>query len=384
MRNGLETREELFAVMEQIAEEREAARPIVRELVARRQSIDDIEIPEGWRTAGMVLELCLAAQSIDEADPSKSLSLLHIALAITQSTSRRGHPPLLDICLEATTWNDIGWQHFYLGTFDAALRAYTTAESKFASTAALYHEFARAKLRHAQALAYIRQDSHALRLIAESKDIFHDFGDDLRIAMAEVIRATLHYLRGEIGIASSEYESLLSMKDRLDPRTLAAVYLNLGLTYVNLGRLSDALSAFEIGRDLFVESGIPLYRIDWGLARVQLENGEFAQAIANLKRLRDTFLKRKMSHDAGLVGLDIVEALIATDRFSEARRLTEQVLSEFQDAKLHNEAITSLAYLRDLIPKSQDARSAVRTVRSYVERTSYARSMFYLTPDERN
>src|SRR5436190_361128 len=47
MRTGLETREELFAVMEQIAEERECARPIVRELVARGRSIDDIEIPEG-------------------------------------------------------------------------------------------------------------------------------------------------------------------------------------------------------------------------------------------------------------------------------------------------------------------------------------------------
>src|ERR1700737_1483056 len=75
MSTGLETREGLFAVMEQIASEREAAREIVQQLLSSNAPLDDIDIPEGWRTAGMVMELAELAFSGLEADPQQSLSL---------------------------------------------------------------------------------------------------------------------------------------------------------------------------------------------------------------------------------------------------------------------------------------------------------------------
>src|SRR5881397_4422373 len=52
MSTGLETKEQLFEVMEQIAAEREAARPIVENLLSSGEPVDDIEIPGAWRTAG--------------------------------------------------------------------------------------------------------------------------------------------------------------------------------------------------------------------------------------------------------------------------------------------------------------------------------------------
>ncbi|HLJ75749.1 MAG TPA: hypothetical protein VKU62_14240, partial [Thermoanaerobaculia bacterium] len=76
------TKEELFALMEQIAEEREAARPVVEKLASGEEPIEDIEIPEGWRTAGMVLELCEGSDEICDVHPVHALVLLHMALAI--------------------------------------------------------------------------------------------------------------------------------------------------------------------------------------------------------------------------------------------------------------------------------------------------------------
>src|SRR5262249_27303759 len=80
---SIETKEGLFALMEQIAEEREAARPIVEQLAASDPPPEDIEIPDEWRTAGMVLELCEKAYSLDEAAPKTSLTLGHLALILS-------------------------------------------------------------------------------------------------------------------------------------------------------------------------------------------------------------------------------------------------------------------------------------------------------------
>ena len=82
MSSRLATREALFDVMEQIAEERIAARPIVEELLSRGDEVWDEEIPESWRTAGFVQELTAAGAAIVETNPKKSLSLAQLALKI--------------------------------------------------------------------------------------------------------------------------------------------------------------------------------------------------------------------------------------------------------------------------------------------------------------
>src|SRR5205807_10546345 len=84
---SIETKEGLFALMEQIAEEREAARPIVERLVASGEALEDIEIPEGWRTAGMALEVCDAAHVKNESYPNLSLLLAQLALPVAMSLS---------------------------------------------------------------------------------------------------------------------------------------------------------------------------------------------------------------------------------------------------------------------------------------------------------
>ena len=73
-----------------------------------------------------------------------------------------------------------------------------------------------------------------------------------------------------------------------------------------------------------------------------------------LQRTRADFLGRGMPEEAGLAGLDLVEALIATGKAAEVRNLTESVLGEFRAASLNERAITALAYLRDL-PESSSA-----------------------------
>ncbi len=74
--------------------------------------------------------------------------------------------------------------------------------------------------------------------------------------------------------------------------------------------------------------------------------------------------------------------LIATGRYAEARALTEQVLKEFVVAGLNDSAITALAYLRDLLPTTREARRAVQHVRSHLEQLRSEPARVFLPLDE--
>src|SRR5205823_2596964 len=128
-----------FAVMEQIAEERECARPIVRELVARGRPIDDIEIPEGWRTAGMVLELCEMAFSQNDSQPTESVALGWLALEIATCATCT-YPAPVPIYLEGRAWKEIGYGYRYMNAYDQAITSQTIAERVYSREGSLIQE----------------------------------------------------------------------------------------------------------------------------------------------------------------------------------------------------------------------------------------------------
>ncbi len=90
-----------------------------------------------------------------------------------------------------------------------------------------------------------------------------------------------------------------------------------------------------------------------------------------------------MKSEAAEVGLDLIEALVATNRLEEARDLTHDVLSEFVDAKLNREAMTALAYLRDLLGTSGEWRHALSQVRESIGRRGFAPSFCELPSTRR-
>jgi len=236
------------------------------------------------------------------------------------------------------------------------------------------------------AAAFTREYDQCLSLLKESAPLFTNLGDHRRLAMAECTKAIVHQQRGELEAAQQKYEALLSaLQDTDDLHTLATVYHNLGIVYRDINRPSDAVVALHRAREIYIDIGTPVDKTDWCLAGVLLTTGEFARALPILRRLRESFLARQMPEDAGEVALDIVEALIATNRLDEAQKLTEKVVKEFVSAGLNNGAITALSYLRDILPGSKEAKRAVRYVRSYVEklRTEPARLFVPLEDDDK-
>jgi tetratricopeptide (TPR) repeat protein len=367
----LATSDDLFAIMEQIAEERAAAKPIVQSVLERGEQVWDEEIPASWRTAGFVQELTAAAAGILESDPPRSLSFAQLALAVASSIPAERYPPPVQAHLEGRAWKEIGTAHRYLDAYDAALRAYTAAYRSLARENVLSHDQGCVQLVRAGLLVLTRDDESALEFIAQSETVFREHGDQERLEQAKFIKGLIHHYRGELHRARIVYEDILTrVANGGDLHTLAMLHHNLGHIHTVLGDASTAVSYFCRARDIFTELNMPgeVDRVGWGLAFVLLSTGEFEKALSLLGPLREAYLQRQCPEEAGLIALYMVDALIALDRLEAARSLSELVLKEFVIAKLNARAVTALAYLREFLPKSKQPRRAVRHVRSYIER----------------
>jgi tetratricopeptide (TPR) repeat protein len=368
----LATRESLFDVMEQIAEERIAARPIVEKLLSRGDDVWDEEIPDSWRTAGFVQELTAAGAAILETDPSRCLNFTQLALAVASSIPRETYPSPVQPFIEGRAWKEIATAHRFLDLYDAALRAFDAALRAFARECVLVHETARGQFGRATVSIISHHDNDAGELLDRAEKVFWSFGDENSVAHCEIAGAFITYRKGDVQAALMKHlDTLRRFADIADPYTVGALYNNLGHFYALLGKTGEAVSALQRGRDIFTELGMPseVDRADWALARALLNSGNIEEALALLCRLRAAYLSRRMPDDAGLIGLHVVDALVALGRREEALLLTEQVLTEFVNANLNHDAITALAYLRDLLPKSNKPRHVVNHVRSYVERS---------------
>jgi tetratricopeptide (TPR) repeat protein len=230
-------------------------------------------------------------------------------------------------------------------------------------------------------MTFMRRHDEALELIDQATALLRSFGDERRILRSEVVKGNVHQFRGEFEVARAKYERLLTAPELSDDlHTLGVLYNNLAAACAILGRNSEAVTALEHARAIFTDLDMPaeVDRTGWVLANVLLKTGEFPKAVVLLGRLRDSFLARQLPEDAGLVGLDLVEGLIAMERVEEARALTEQVVNEFRRAQLNAQAIRALAYLRDLLPRSQQPRRAVRHVRSYLEKLQSEPELLFL------
>ena len=107
-----------------------------------------------------------------------------------------------------------------------------------------------------------------------------------------------------------------------------------------------------------------------------------AHAISALQSIRAQFLSRGMSEEAALVGLDLIDASIATEQRDRAIALTEQVIAEFTAAGLNERAMTALSYLHDLVPTAAEPRRIVAHVRLYLEELRREPTRLFLPLDE--
>ncbi|MCW2527356.1 MAG: hypothetical protein JWM76_2216 [Pseudonocardiales bacterium] len=117
-------------------------------------------------------------------------------------------------------------------------------------------ELARALNHLAAALRRTGPIEESLEIAAESLAVYRELGDDQGAATVELGIATVHFRRGENQLARGELLDALELFRRGDDRAGEARTLNsLGITLLQLGRLSEALANHEAARALHREVG---------------------------------------------------------------------------------------------------------------------------------
>jgi tetratricopeptide (TPR) repeat protein len=366
--DATDRKDEFLRTVAQIDAERTVARPIVQELRTSAALVWERELPQSWRTAGFAQELISVAIETLENDPRQSLVFAQLALTVTTSIPAGTYPAPLQAQLEGSAWKEIGTAHRYRSEYDAALRAYNAAQSCFCRESALAHDLAITDFARAIVLTDMGRQTDARRVLDDAVPVLRSFGDQRRVVQAVMLTGIIEQRQGRFEEARAAYESALREVAAADLQTRATLYLNLGQAQAELGETNEAMLNLHHARTLFVELKMSgeVTRTEWALACALLRTGAFDRAIPILEGTRVDFLARSMPEEAGLAGLDLVEALIATEKPAEARKITENVLAEFRAANLNERAITALAYLRDL-PEAWQSDRAVRHVRTYIE-----------------
>ena len=337
---------------EQLMRERSAAKLVVAKVRRSPAMYLDLPLAQDWRTIGMAQELAAAASEVLASTPQDSLALAQLALTVASSLPGT-YPNLLRAQVEATAWKELSNAHRYRSEYAAALRALDAAERKISEFAALTYDRAVIALARALTLREMNETKAALKFLDEARPVFADHGDERRLAQCDLVSGMILYKMENRTAAREAYRrAAMSAQAVGDLHTLGAAYTNLGRIAAEQGDVSAALDALQQSRAIFGETGmqVEIARASWGVGVALLSAGKFDAAIGVLREVRETFLGIGLPEEAGLAGVDLVEALMATNARATAHTLASSIVDEFRVAKLNERALHAVAYLRDTAP----------------------------------
>lgn len=369
------TRSHLREIARRVAKETAEAERSLGQLVANPLPFiwKDVSRKRGFRTAGAVRVLCLAANDTCERDPLHALNLADAAIAIATSFNEAEHYLGIKVYqLLGHAWKERANAFRYLGRFPSALdaldqakRAYERADANPVDLAVLLYMRGIVLYRSARA-------SEAEACAEEAAAIFLATGDRVRHLHARMLRASVRYWRQDYAGARDDYRGLLVYANEEGDDVLAA-RLSSAAANCELDR-GDAKSAEPALLDalrVFERKGMEteVARARWALARVALIDGRFAPAISQLRASRLECQQLGLADDDAYVALDLVEALVATGANpQELQKLCRELFATFRAAGMLNDALTALAYLREATRARTLTREKVRRVRRFLTR----------------
>jgi tetratricopeptide (TPR) repeat protein len=363
----ISTREGLFKVMRQIAAEREAAKPVVAELLQRAEPPWNDDTPPEWQTAGFVDELTKAAAAILEKQPGKTIPHLQLALALSSTLTDR-YPSIVVARSELEVLKQLGYTYQYFCDFEQALRAVTAALEK-EIPAALQADVAAVTLVQASILARMHRFGEANALLDQTEPVLEVFRDQARLFRCRLYRAQVLLARNDMFAAIGPIQDLIRIAPEMDPgHTEGVLRQNLGVAQLAVGQIAEAEKSFLAARAIYERLGMPLEfdRLDWSLAVITMLKGDPSSALTTMRRLRTAHLERGEHEKSASIALDMVDALLTLNRPVEARGLARQAVEELQDGNFHPNLEKALAYLRDLTPKDDSVQRAVQAVKRHI------------------
>jgi tetratricopeptide (TPR) repeat protein len=169
-----------------------------------------------------------------------------------------------------------------------------------------------------------------LRLLLNTAIVYSDSLSNYRYALT--LYQAAHEIALSLGLAGRHY--------------LAMINHNMGYAYNYLGQFEQALAAYCSAKEIFIEEDdiYSLDLIELNTAYIAQIQGQFRRALQLLHQARKTLTER-WPLEAALADRDQVECYLALNRYSEARELALQVITEFRRLDATHEMARALILL---------------------------------------
>lgn len=332
---------------------------------------EDVSRKLKYQTAGVVRVLCEHANAMCERDPLHALNLADSANAIASSFDEshflgKNVFQLRGLALKERA-NALRYRGQFAGALDAldqAARAYTRAGVTSSEHAVLTYV-------RGVVLFKASRLEEAAECAAACGAVFASTGDSTRYVYAQMLEASTRYWRGDYAAARDTYRTLLTIADNdgdeLLPARLASNIANCDL---QLGRPGDAEPALVRALTVFVGLGLSTEsaRTRWALARALLISRRFAEAIPRLRAAKAECESLELVNDAARVTLDLVLALLETNKsLGEVQTLCRDLIRTFRAAGMPHESLTALRYLNEATRRGSITPAKVLYVGRFLE-----------------
>jgi tetratricopeptide (TPR) repeat protein len=359
---------EFAATARRLQREREASTGVVELLlVTPREQWEGLAGKPEMRTCGALERLGnFVAQALGR-EPRQALAVAELAVSIAEAMPSDAYPQPVVPQLRAHAWKDLGKALLYLGRFAEALAAVERAEAALAGFGALAHDRAIVLVVRAATLQEVDRHDESFAVLAECKAVFRDHGDRRRLLLCGIAEGVLLHRLRKYREAREAYLLLLAGSP-MDDEAAACLQNAIGHCSVDLGDHAAAQVHLSRAIEMFHHLGQPLQaaKAELGRGRMFVRTGQTGRGIAHLRAIRSEFLRHGMTEEAGLCGLEIVEALLVRRSAPEAETLARQIIAEFTAAALNTRAITALGYLSEAIAARKASAQMVTGVREYI------------------
>jgi tetratricopeptide (TPR) repeat protein len=359
---------EFAATARKLQEERAAAEVVVSRVLKERPAAEWTAAPE-LRNVGAVERLGKEVEARLDREPREALAIAEAATQIAEALRADAYPAVTLAQTRAHAWKDRGQALCYLARHQEALAALETADALLEAFGTLAHDLAIVRFVKSATLQEVNRFEESLQLLGECRLVFRAHGDSRRQLLCGIAEGVLLQRMKRFRDSHETLVALLEIADELHEREYAAsIHHNIGCGCIELGEFQNAerhlTAAIEIFRELSQPVRVAL--TEFARGRLLTRRGELCGGIAHLHRTRADLLGRGIVEEAGIAGLEIVEALLAAGRPTEAESLARDIIREFSAGQLNTRAITALGYLQEAIAARKATATTVDHVRQYI------------------
>ncbi|HEX6159923.1 MAG TPA: hypothetical protein VF111_07140 [Thermoanaerobaculia bacterium] len=320
---------------------------------------------EDLRNSGALEHLASEAAAHFGNAPEAALAVAQLATEIAGRLPGDAYPQIVVAQLRAHTWKDRARALCALSRYDEALESLSRADRELEPFGSVAHDQAMLALYRSIVLQHVRRFDEAEYQLAYASAIFRDHGDNAFYAKCALSYGNLLIRRGNHRKAR---EILLPLLGSANAEREATALTALAWCDVELGDASLALDRFAEAQRRWTALGRPIdaVRMQYGIGAALVRLAQLDTAVAQLTQARSALLRFGVIEEAGLAGLELLEALLLQDRAAEAKRLATRIVREFVAANLNRRAVAALAYLNEAIASTRATPEIVRSVSSYV------------------